>query len=811
MVDLKRLIESDEMPDNFDEFKEPLGKYFTLIEEGINLSSDSSKESLAAFLMQTAHKIEKKGDLYEAAICFAMAGILGQSEAYNSIIHLIQKHKKTGDSPYSDKLNEINIELCHQQLLKRKSSNTLQSNQSEIARLLASNVSSIAGHKLTTHVVNDKQENTLQIKLLSQRLIDTYKEYLESNNLLNQNDVLNVEETEQIKNIRDRKEQFLLGILNCQPTEIANLMQLIIAKQNINPEFIPGIKPSVFVQDKYADPDKASSKEKYLWKKMVAMLRSANRDKILKVNEKDRLKDKEKFTQQFDALAREAQRVVIVNGKFMQVNGDDKLKIFDSRNNISHEKPGFAAFTININGEISAFNHLGMIDKIAHSSMNAGAPIFSAGEMCITNGSLTSLTLHSGHYKPGLLSLYETLRYLASLKVDLSNTNVYLYELPPTQLNLPSVPLPFVVNGIQTTVYSCKASDILDKILQCSPATMLLMQLRQQLKIVAKDMPALKEEINKIQSSLDQIDTNIPNSYSLIKAKKNELLDMLKTYAADNINNQLAQLYRMGKDLSKVQDNIIHTALKNIKIAKRYDYVIGVFYDINKEFAEIRKANAIQVDVAQANLAETLKRAKEVLLSDSSDIESKQKIKLEDVDDFMLILKQSSYNNDLSLMQKIHDLYKNKFELAKILLADDHSSNDSKSLLCFEKVSLAIQEINCEIKESLVWKAQAMQEILAQFLPRHNGAIGAGLQQKMPDFQRIQKDIIKLIDDLHKTSVITLSAPYDQFLKMNQKYEHIRKQIDQIVADIPEIHKRTMIEKQILQGEQRSAKLLLKR
>jgi hypothetical protein len=100
-------------------------------------------------------------------------------------------------------------------------------------------------------------------------------------------------------------------------------------------------------------------------------------------------------------------------------------KRFSTKKMISHGKHGFAAYTINTLGEISIFNHHGMQDGIAHSSMNAGCPVVAAGEIKIHQGKLIAVNSYSGHYRPSLFNILRALDHFVHQGVDISNTVIY--------------------------------------------------------------------------------------------------------------------------------------------------------------------------------------------------------------------------------------------------------------------------------------------------------------------------------------------------------------------------------------------------
>ncbi|MDF1757573.1 MAG: hypothetical protein P1U74_04680 [Legionellaceae bacterium] len=104
----------------------------------------------------------------------------------------------------------------------------------------------------------------------------------------------------------------------------------------------------------------------------------------------------------------------------------------------SHYKDNYASFTCNNMGEISLFTHLGgEIDKdkrrLVHSSMNAGADVYCAGELKInTKGNLTEITTHSGHYAPTLYNVYKFLQHLEKRGIDITEVKIVTNTLPPS-------------------------------------------------------------------------------------------------------------------------------------------------------------------------------------------------------------------------------------------------------------------------------------------------------------------------------------------------------------------------------------------
>jgi len=139
------------------------------------------------------------------------------------------------------------------------------------------------------------------------------------------------------------------------------------------------------------------------------------------VREQAKLKDKSEGTVFLTPEQRDEHRVIIRQGKFYEREFNNEYTLCDTTERISHEKTSYAAYTINLKGEISLFDHFEIADQYAHSSMNAQAPLFAAGEIQIHNGELKALTVYSQHYKPTLNTLYEVLSYFIEHGIDIAN------------------------------------------------------------------------------------------------------------------------------------------------------------------------------------------------------------------------------------------------------------------------------------------------------------------------------------------------------------------------------------------------------
>ena len=155
-----------------------------------------------------------------------------------------------------------------------------------------------------------------------------------------------------------------------------------------------------------------------------------NPNDMLKVNEHYQHLDKTKGTRYFNSVERSDYRVHILDGVFKKDG-----QIFDTSSMISHEKTGYAAFTLNAHGELSVFPHVGLLDgKLAHSSMNAGSPVVCAGEIKIEDGKIKAITTHSGHYRPSLFNLYTMLDNCAKSGIDIKGIDIFTLNDPSDQL-----------------------------------------------------------------------------------------------------------------------------------------------------------------------------------------------------------------------------------------------------------------------------------------------------------------------------------------------------------------------------------------
>lgn len=247
----------------------------------------------------------------------------------------------------------------------------------------------------------------------------------------------NEEKTVELRGIA---QSFLIYVLDIKTENIEKNLNDTIGRlmlerellKKTNPDYIPGKSPLNI-------DEKIKAKLQRTMQFGVSESEEVNNalasKDLLDVNPLSKRKDRGELTGKktvfFNEQERDMFRVLISQGKFVQ-NGIP----IDTSESISHGKKGFAAFTLNVNGELSVFQHIDH-DKtgIAHSSMNKGAPVVGAGEIRIEKGKLISITDHSGHYRPSLYNTYKVLEYFKKQGIDIDGVKI-LTLANPSKLNI---------------------------------------------------------------------------------------------------------------------------------------------------------------------------------------------------------------------------------------------------------------------------------------------------------------------------------------------------------------------------------------
>lgn len=239
-----------------------------------------------------------------------------------------------------------------------------------------------------------------------------------------------------------------------------------------NPGYIPGKSPTrIPFNPATVIPTASPFNQKNSSPEIAAAIAQKE---LLDINLDSKELDRNKKTIFLDAQQRAGHRVIISGGAFKKDGGN-----FDTSQMHSHDKPGFAAFTLNANGELSVFTHNRMRDKIAHSSMNAGVPVVAAGEIQIKDGVLQKITTHSGHYRPSLFNVYRLLEHFSQSGIDISQAKIVSFDNPALKLkNIQS----------ESVYYPAYAGNMYE-----TPASQIY---QDMLKVINKSASTINEQIN---------------------------------------------------------------------------------------------------------------------------------------------------------------------------------------------------------------------------------------------------------------------------------------------------------------------------
>ncbi|MCX7116297.1 MAG: hypothetical protein NTW08_10400 [Gammaproteobacteria bacterium] len=280
------------------------------------------------------------------------------------------------------------------------------------------------------------------------------------------------------RTIEDRgiAQEFLIYTLNIAPEIIEtnlneHLETMMISREfmkEVNPEYVPGKSPIKVLSERAKSSVKRLDDLEELLLEDELQEALENKE-LLDVHPEAKDKDKGRVTgiktEFYNPKERELFRVLIHKNKFMQ-----KGHLVDTTKSVSNDKKGFAAFTLNIHGELSVFAHTVKKDDrilsdndedednttaFAHSSLNAGAPVFCAGEIQIENGKLIAITDHSGHYRPSAYNLYKTLSYFNDHGIDISETKVLMHVDPAEHLAITTER-----SAIYPHLFVCQANDL---------------------------------------------------------------------------------------------------------------------------------------------------------------------------------------------------------------------------------------------------------------------------------------------------------------------------------------------------------------
>lgn len=123
-------------------------------------------------------------------------------------------------------------------------------------------------------------------------------------------------------------------------------------------------------------------------------------------------------------------RIFIHHGRFysIAINAGGYLQFMpvSTQNHTSHLKNGWALLIVAVNGEIYITSEQPEPEGVIHSSLSRGGWVLYAGEIKITDGYITGITTHSGHYLPQLKHIHNILHYFYQCSVHLNQCWCYI-------------------------------------------------------------------------------------------------------------------------------------------------------------------------------------------------------------------------------------------------------------------------------------------------------------------------------------------------------------------------------------------------
>jgi hypothetical protein len=274
--------------------------------------------------------------------------------------------------------------------------------------------------------------------LLGQKLDNAYEIYNQCNVVLTY--IIPAKDRDEILSAQKEMLEFLKKNLNVETLPaVVQRMSARELRKKTNLEYVPGIKPPKLTT--LPDPNLGRTKAQSHLRYLAMLVLAASRHKVLRVNTYGRKKDAKYNIKLFkSAEERIPFRIGIKNGKFIEIDAKIAETLCDTTHQISHKKKSYASFVININGELSIFDHDDMKNLIAHSSINDQKTVFSAGEIKIVSGRLIALSDQSGHYRPDIQNFYETLKYFKHQGVDISQSIVSFHAPHETLTQLENPP-----------------------------------------------------------------------------------------------------------------------------------------------------------------------------------------------------------------------------------------------------------------------------------------------------------------------------------------------------------------------------------
>lgn len=362
----------------------------------------------------------------------------------------------------------------------------------------------------------------------------------------------------QKNDVRKKALNFLIFAFDLRTLSNLNqqLIELMHERDNYrshNPQYVPGKTPmSLSFNPGLVVPEQTFHEGQSVQRPIRQALASGE---MLDVNNESKDLDWRVGTRFFNAQQRSAFQVHCHKGKFYKDG-----KVFDSTKMISHGKNGYAAFTLNANGELSVFRHHGMTDLIAHSSMNAGVPVIAAGELQIKKGVLKAITTHSGHYRPTLFNVYRILEHFIQKGVNINQAKMVTQQNPRAYLNLNSTELR--TPELQEQLYKTSAKKFF---------ALFDNQLRTQVESINKHLKEYRKE--SVLSSFFAFKDNLKSS-NLTRERKalafelETLINAFNPTQQTSLDNMLARMDQLMKLLTVYEE-------KNKALSEKYQKNVG--------------------------------------------------------------------------------------------------------------------------------------------------------------------------------------------------------------------------------------------
>lgn len=283
---------------------------------------------------------------------------------------------------------------------------------------------------------------------LTQTIANAYHIYETCQKALMENDYLLPSEKEELqktaekhmntmKTLTNRTHNKLALIASKRVYQAINNENELPKKLNLNGDKYNLVPNESLKLNKIPAENNATSTAKYRWRRTAKLALAKERGQLLEVNELSKQQDKKGQTKMLAPKERDPHRALIRDGLIVRYDRElATTTLADTSDMLSHGKGGYCAFTINADGDMYLFNHKDKTDKVAHSTMTEGGLVLGAGEMQIKNGQIEVITCYSGHYRPGVKNIYETLKHLAEKNVDISQIKVAFLDEPQELENL---------------------------------------------------------------------------------------------------------------------------------------------------------------------------------------------------------------------------------------------------------------------------------------------------------------------------------------------------------------------------------------